>query len=258
MNNKQIQLYLSNGFDEIIHQISEQFGSASVDRLSDYLNGFIGKSNSKPTHPLQKPRLVFFPGLNNTPLINPKTYDSTYALSNLLNKNFHKIKMEFSALDKELSSYSSSNLFNNLNPGDWSSFSLWSRGKFDDNIKYFPTLHKIITEIEGVLFPWRGEVTVLRLKGGAWLPEHYDWTNAQITCHLGINIPNDCGLIVAGNECKWEEGKTIFFDHSYLHSAYNNSSSNRDILLVNLLHPELTEAEIAGIKLIGPILKGLQ
>ncbi|RNM02684.1 aspartyl/asparaginyl beta-hydroxylase domain-containing protein [Dickeya undicola] len=254
MDKSEINRYLKKSFADITTQISDIYGVDSTERLSDFMAGMLGESHRKPSHPLQKPRLLFFPGLDNGPWIDESSNEATAQVANLLTEHFHAIKEEFTAATSQLKAYSSSNLFKNLSQKDWSSISLWSRGKFSEQIAHFPTIEKLIGKFEDLLFPWRGEVTFMRLKAGAWLPEHYDWTNAQITCHFGINIPDDCGLIVAGEERRWEEGKSIFFDHSFLHHVYNHSASDRDILLINFLHPELTDAEIHGIRLLGPVL----
>jgi hypothetical protein len=42
-----------------------------------------------------------------------------------------------------------------------------------------------------------------------------------------------------------------------VHSAFNHSNQDRDILLINMLHPELSTAEVYGIKLLGPILNNV-
>ncbi|QOL13691.1 aspartyl/asparaginyl beta-hydroxylase domain-containing protein [Dickeya dianthicola] len=254
MNKSEINLYLKKSLADITTQLSAIYGIDSTRRLSDFLAGILGESQSKPSHPLQKPRLLFFPGLSNGAWIDENSSKATAHVATLLSENFQAIKEEFTAATGQLKVYSSSTLFKNLSEKDWSSISLWSRGEFSEKITHFPNLKKLIDRLEDSLFPWRGEVTFMRLKGGAWLPEHYDWTNAQITCHFGINIPDDCGLIVAGEERRWEEGKSIFFDHSFLHNVYNHSDSDRDILLINLLHPELTDAEVHGMRLLGPVL----
>ncbi|ACZ75843.1 aspartyl/asparaginyl beta-hydroxylase domain-containing protein [Dickeya zeae] len=254
MDKRELSHYLRKSFSEIVAKVSDIYGLNSTERLSDFMAGMLGESHHKPLHPLQKPRLLFFPGLSNGPWIDESASEKTASIAGLLAENFQAIKEEFTAATDQLKVYSSSNLFKNLSEKDWSSISLWSRGEFSEKIIHFPHLKKLIDRVEESLFPWRGEVTFMRLKGGAWLPEHYDWTNAQITCHFGINIPEDCGLIVAGEERRWEEGKSIFFDHSFLHHVYNHADEDRDILLINFLHPELTDAEVHGIRLLGPVL----
>lgn len=246
--------YLKRELSEVIDQTKAMYGADAVDRLVRFFSGILGETQNVPEYPMQKPRLLFYPGLANGPWIDGNADLQTQCISALLAENYQAISAEFTAADDHFSGYASRGLFKNLKENDWSSISLWSRGAFSEKAQYFPHLKRIITEFENNLFPWRGEVTFMRLKAGAHLPEHYDWTNMQITCHFGINIPGQCGLTVAGETRHWQEGEALFFDHSFLHSAFNHSNQDRDILLINLLHPELSAAEVHGIKLLGPIL----
>lgn len=246
--------YLKRELSEVIHQVKVLHGAGAVERLAYFFAGILGETHNVSEHPLQKPRLLFYPGLVNGPWIDGNAYSQTQRMAALLADNYQAISAEFAAADDHFSGYASQGLFKNLNENDWSSISLWSRGAFSEKAQYFPHLTRIISAFKNSLFPWRGEVTFMRLKAGAHLPEHYDWTNMQVTCHFGINIPERCGLTVAGETRHWQEGEALFFDHSFLHSAFNHSNLDRDILLINLLHPELSEAEVHGIKLLGPIL----
>lgn len=249
--------YLKHELSEVIRHTNGIYGAGAADRLASFFAGMLGETQCAPEHPMQKPRLLFYPGLTNGPWIDGNAHYQTQRVTALLAKSYQAIKAEFTTAAEHLSGYASRELFNNLNENDWSSISLWSRGAFSNKAKYFPHVKEIITECEDSLFPWRGEVTFMRLKAGAYLPEHYDWTNAQITCHFGINIPSKCGLTVAGETRSWQEGEALFFDHSFLHSAFNHSNQDRDILLINMLHPELSTAEVYGIKLLGPILNNV-
>lgn len=245
---------LKDELGEISRQASEKYGPGTTKRLDSFFSNLLGEDKIPSKHPMQKPRLLFYPGLNNGPWIDEGAFHQTRKISHLLAKNYQIIKAEFNSAVEHLSGYASQGLFKNLNENDWTSITLWSRGIFSDKAGYFPQTKQIIKEFENDLFPWRGEVTFMRLKAGAYLPEHYDWTNMQITGHFGINIPDECGLTVAGETRSWQEGETLFFDHSFLHNAFNRSNEDRDILLFNLLHPELDTAEVYGIKRLGAVL----
>ncbi len=62
--------------------------------------------------------------------------------------------------------------------------------------------------------------------------------------HLGMVIPQgDLALRVGGETRGWEEGKIVLFDDSFGHEAWNNSDQDRYILLLRLVHPDLSDAE---------------
>lgn len=81
------------------------------------------------------------------------------------------------------------------------------------------------------------------LAPGTYIPPHRDGANVYLTCHLGLKIPSGCEIRVGGQTRGWEEGKCIVFDSSYEHEAWNTGDQPRIVLLVDFLHPELTDVE---------------
>ena len=67
--------------------------------------------------------------------------------------------------------------------------------------------------------------------------------NVWITAHLGLQIPEHCGLRVGRQTRRWTEGQFLFFDTSYQHEAWNDSDVPRIVLLFDFLHHELSPAE---------------
>jgi aspartyl/asparaginyl beta-hydroxylase (cupin superfamily) len=88
-----------------------------------------------------------------------------------------------------------------------------------------------------------GAVFFSVLTSGVHIPPHHDATNARITCHLGVLVPDKCAIKVDGDTQEWNEGGCLFFDASFMHEAWNKSDSNRVCLILDLWHPELTQLE---------------
>ena len=82
------------------------------------------------------------------------------------------------------------------------------------------------------------------MRPGTHLRPHYGAENLRVFVHLGVVIPEGCAIRVADREVVWEEGKCIVFDDSYDHEAWNRGSAVRTILLVELWHHDLNDAEI--------------
>lgn len=63
---------------------------------------------------------------------------------------------------------------------------------------------------------------------GTRLKAHWGPVNWRLYCHLGLIAPGGADLRV-GNEPprSWQEGKTLCFDDSYVHEAWNNGSEAR-------------------------------
>lgn len=78
---------------------------------------------------------------------------------------------------------------------------------------------------------------------GAEIAPHCDLWNFSINLHLAVDIPEGCGIEVAGETRTWEEGKCLMFDYSFEHQAWNHGTRPRTALLVDLWHPDTTVPE---------------
>jgi aspartate beta-hydroxylase len=68
-----------------------------------------------------------------------------------------------------------------------------------------------------------------------------------VVSHLALMVPPDCALRVGGEEQVWCEGRTLVFDDTYEHEAWNLSKQVRVVLIADLWHPQLTEVERAAV-----------
>ena len=145
--------------------------------------------------------------------------------------------------------YQYTDLSSDLAKENWTSFPLrklgmlkgWSDGGA------CPQTVSVLSSIEQHLFPAE-DVFFSKLRPGAALPAHTDKFNIRLTCHLGLIIPPDCGLRVANETRTWQEGKCLFFDHAYDHTAWNHSDRDRVILLFGIWNPQLTEIEVKVLR----------
>ena len=63
---------------------------------------------------------------------------------------------------------------------------------------------------------------------------------------MPLIVPENCGAIRVGSEARpWVEGELLIFDDSMLHEAWNDSDSERVVLLFDIWRPELTPEERA-------------
>ena len=127
---------------------------------------------------------------------------------------------------------------------NWSSLHLFGKAKRTALADAFPKTLKILesvdlVRIDGVPL----EVFFSRLKPGAHIPPHYGLTNARLTVHLPLIVPDDCAIRVADEDYRWREGKIIAFDDSYLHEAWNRSDRDRVVLIFECHHPDLSPTE---------------
>jgi aspartate beta-hydroxylase len=78
---------------------------------------------------------------------------------------------------------------------------------------------------------------------GGRIALHQDPDNLFLTCHLGIIIPDGCGMHLAGETRGWQEGRCIVFNAAFEHHVWNDSRSARIVLLADFLHPDFTPLE---------------
>ncbi len=72
---------------------------------------------------------------------------------------------------------------------------------------------------------------------------HCGDTNAIYRCHLGLEIPEglpNCGFRVRDENRAWENNEWLIFMDAYNHEAWNNSSKERYIFLIDVLRDDFS------------------
>ncbi len=72
------------------------------------------------------------------------------------------------------------------------------------------------------------------------LPPHVGNYCGSLRYHLGVSIPEpieQCGLCVGGETRHWQNGASLIFDDTHLHSAWNRSARARAVLLLDFERP---------------------
>ena len=124
---------------------------------------------------------------------------------------------------------------------EWKTMGLQDRGKWDDErIEFFPKTKKILTSLNVPSC----EVFFARQGPNSGIKPHTDKNNFIITCHIGLDVPeNECWIKVGNEEYKWKNGEGVVFDTSIEHSTKNISNKDRYVLLIRFWHPQLTLEE---------------
>ncbi|MBE9103654.1 aspartyl/asparaginyl beta-hydroxylase domain-containing protein [Nostoc cf. edaphicum LEGE 07299] len=234
------------------------FPKSNVQRFEKSLKFYLGLINIDDCNPQQKPTLFLYLGLPSKPWYEPDDYEVFKIVTNTLEEGAKDIKSELL-----MNIHNKNNFTPVIDPSDdpihllgtdielpashkkddWSLFRLWLDGKFTQEARYlFPKTVNILSKLKSFIDPFE-DVYFLVLKPGVVLPPHHDASNAYITCQLGLIIPENCGIRVGSETRSWTEGKTLFFDQSFEHEAWNKSQKERVVLLVHLRHPELSNLE---------------
>ena len=131
----------------------------------------------------------------------------------------------------------------------WSAFRLQRLGVWNtENCAKFPKTYALLKELN-IPLAVRG-VCFARQTPGSGVQPHTDGRNFILTSHLGLKIPSDCWIKVGEEQQTWTEGKLTTIDTSFEHSTGNPSDKDRHVLIIDFWHPELSEAERAGLEFI--------
>ena len=72
-------------------------------------------------------------------------------------------------------------------------------------------------------------------------------TNVRSIVHLPLIVPTGCGFRVGGESREWREGEAFVFDDTIEHEAWNRSSEERAVLIIDTWNPHLSNHERAMI-----------
>jgi aspartyl/asparaginyl beta-hydroxylase (cupin superfamily) len=115
----------------------------------------------------------------------------------------------------------------------WSVFGLWAlRNRLHQNCDLCPITAAAIEAVPGMT-----TAGFSCLGPGTKLSPHVGYTKSILRLHLGLIVPENCGICVGGETRCWEEGKCLVFDDTTEHSAWNDSDKPRIVLLVDFLRP---------------------
>lgn len=247
------------GVRQLWEALAARFPARELKRVQGFLEILRGESPHlvRPDH-LQRATVpnLFFPALASRPWHDPALLPWVAALE----RAWPRIRAEYLALDPEdLGDYenpyalASGDVTEAARPPGWQAFYLYSSFRpVERNLARCPATSEILREL-----PIAKEALFSILQPGARLPEHADEYNFVLTCHLGIDVPEDCGIRVGGITRTWQDGKCLVLDTSYLHEAWNESPRRRAVLLIDVWHPGLTKTEVEALRFLRPGLEAV-
>ena len=95
--------------------------------------------------------------------------------------------------------------------------------------KYFSNTLSLLKNFKEVI-----TISIARFPSNRIIPIHKG-NRELVRIHYGIDVPDgDIAFTVKGEEKKWENGKAFAFNDFYEHGGWNNTNSDRIILIVDL------------------------
>jgi beta-hydroxylase len=118
----------------------------------------------------------------------------------------------------------------------WKTYFLWGYGfKSEANCARCPDTTRLVESIPGM------ETAMFSiLAPHKRIPPHDGPYKGVLRYHLGLAIPDapeQVGIKVGGQVAHWEEGKSLVFDDTFEHEAWNDTDETRVVLFVDLVRP---------------------
>jgi aspartyl/asparaginyl beta-hydroxylase (cupin superfamily) len=221
--------------------IRAEFGAESITRVERMLEPGGGER-----HPLQKAAKWIMPGISPIPWHDPYAHAEIAPVVHALEAGHQAIKEELNtawATHREAFSDYEHYL---SRQEDWQALHLFRKGGLvEESATRVPTAFRILKDVvvdTEKICPLL-ESHFSTLLPGAVIEPHCDLWNFSINLHLAVDIPDGCGITVAGERRSWEEGRCLLFDYSFEHEARNDGTRPRTCLLIDLWHPETTVPE---------------
>lgn len=124
----------------------------------------------------------------------------------------------------------------------WNAFGLYAfEKKVEDNCRLCPETTKLVECIPGMT-----TAGFSSLAPGTHIVPHVGYSNAVLRCHLGLIVPDGCGIRVGTQTRNWIEGKCLIFDDTVEHEAWNRSNFPRIVLLIDFKKPNMASFNQLG------------
>lgn len=234
-----------------------QHGPDALRRVQHALAVYLKEVTDAPPDPRQRPKFLYFPGLD-TPL-HPGPYHDPmrHPWAAALQGHGAAIRAEAEAWLRDPQGKEG---FLTFRPGDnaddylggtgaeraWDALFFYRHGqRLDAAHARCPQTSAALEAVDLCRIPGQTpEICFSVLEPGTMIKPHYGVTNTRLVMHLPLIVPPDCALQVLGSEPHaWQEGRLFMFDDTYEHQAWNRSDRVRVILLMDCWHPSLTEVE---------------
>ncbi len=118
----------------------------------------------------------------------------------------------------------------------WKTYFFYAYGlKAENNCNRCPQTTQLIEQIPGmktaffsILLPHKH------------IPEHCGPYKGVLRYHLALKVPqeaNKCGIKVGGETRHWQDGKSLIFDDTFPHQAWNDTEEIRVVLFLDFVRP---------------------
>jgi aspartyl/asparaginyl beta-hydroxylase (cupin superfamily) len=132
---------------------------------------------------------------------------------------------------------------------DWSAIHLLKQGaEVAHNARQAPRTMEILSRLPQPQVPGASPNAMFSLLAPhTAIPAHVGVDNTRLVCHLPLVLPPGCWFRVGAETREWREGEAFAFDDTIEHEAMNPTDVLRIVLIFDVWHPGLTEAERGAV-----------
>ncbi|MBO9516950.1 MAG: aspartyl/asparaginyl beta-hydroxylase domain-containing protein [Porphyrobacter sp.] len=132
---------------------------------------------------------------------------------------------------------------------DWSAIHLLKQGvEVAHNARQAPRTMEILSRLPQPQVPGASPNAMFSLLAPhTAIPAHVGVDNTRLVCHLPLVVPPGCWFRVGAETREWREGEAFAFDDTIEHEAMNPTDVLRIVLIFDVWHPGLSEAERAAV-----------
>ena len=240
-------------FDGLLEPLRERYGRSEMQRVEQCLAIYLNEQPANLPDPRQRPRFLYFPGIPSQTYYPRERFPEREALeaaTDAIREELRAVLEQPQALEAFLTADSQQQMDAMLRgsgsqPAAWDGFFFYRHGKrYDAHCASCPKTNAVLDRMPLSRIREHGpEALFSVLKPGSHILPHQGVTNTRLVTHLPLIVPKDCAISVGGELHVWQEGRSVTFDDTFVHEAWNRSEQTRVVLIMDLWNPDLTLAE---------------
>jgi aspartate beta-hydroxylase len=234
----------------LLEPIVQRHGRESLARVERCLRIQLLEEDAVYPDPRQRPTFLYFPGLAASPYLERELFPwiaQLEAQTDIIRAELERLLPSEHGRERVFTSdaLEQQNLRGLKQPPSWNGYYFYRHGeRRTDNCASCPQTIRALDALPLARVPAHApEVLFSVFTPGTQLLPHRGVTNTRLVGHLPLIVPEQCALRVGGEVHEWQEGRVVVFDDTYEHEAWNRSDRTRVVLIFDLWHPALSEAE---------------
>ena len=245
-------------FETIMEPLRQRYGRSELVRVDHCLSLYLDGQPAPTPDPRQRPKFLYFPGIPSRPYYPRERFPAHASLEaavEAIREELlaalvqHEELVSFLGTDAAIAVAAQLLGASGSAEPAWDALFFYRHGvRNDANGARCPRTSAVLEAMPLVRVRDHAPETLFSiLRPGTHILPHHGVTNTRLVTHLPLVVPNDCALRVGGEIHHWQEGRCVTFDDTFEHEAWNRSTRNRAVLIVDSWNPDLSAAEQAAV-----------